>query len=130
MPELIGIETEKSLSGVQKILIYGLEWQVGYNDKVRIIYGLEKVIKHFSLAAFDTLHFSFEMDGMLCARIFKNDGMEIIYSTTGKNCGLEKSEYCFLFEESHRDPNLDLGMCCNILSSVSFVTKKTCKIAS
>lgn len=120
MPALIGVETERSLSGVQKILIYGMEWQVGYNDKLRIIYGLEKVINHFNLAAFDTIHFSFEMDGVFCARIFKNNGMEIIYSKPGKNCGLEKFENCFLFEEGHRDPNLDLGMCCNILFWFSF----------
>lgn len=115
MPALIGVETEKSLCRVSQIRIYGMDWQIRYHEKLRIIYGLEKVVQHFSLVEFDAIVFSFDMDGELCGRIFKSNGMEIVYYTPGSICSVQECEDCFIFEEKHSDSRLDMGMFRGIL---------------
>ena len=108
------------MCSVSQIRIYGMEWQIRYHEKLRIIYGLEKVVQHFSLVEFDAIVFSFDMCGELCARIFKSNGMEIIYYTPGSICSVQKCEDCFIFEEEISDSRLDMGMSRSIIFCISF----------
>ncbi|KAL8115084.1 hypothetical protein AgCh_021783 [Apium graveolens] len=62
LPTLLGKETERSLRGIESIIINGLRWKVKYNKKLRFIYGLKKLITYFALMECDSLHFSFDAE--------------------------------------------------------------------
>lgn len=108
LPTLVGEDTEKMLCGSQKIIIDGIAWNIRYHEKLRMIYALDELIEHFGLMVYDTIHFRLGLDGVLSARIYKMDGMKIIYSRPERTSRNRKCDDFFLFEESCEDTDLEM----------------------
>ncbi|KAL8116482.1 hypothetical protein AgCh_022842 [Apium graveolens] len=120
-----GRETEKQLLGVEHIVINGILWDVRYDAKLRIIYGLKQLIKYFGLVENDMILFSFDVNGEFCGRIFMCERKKSTRSTAESNMRRRPSGKFFLFEDNATDSPVEIGL---YLSQSNFNFKEYCGI--
>lgn len=99
MPTFLGQETKKQLLGLQYIVVNELEWEVRYDHKLEIIYGLKNLINIFRLSQNDSIWFSVDVNDELKGRFFLSCAMEITFSKAESSSRRLESDHCFIFED-------------------------------
>lgn len=110
LPTLFAEESILSLRGTREILIGGHSWNIRYDEKRRMLYGLDKLFKTFSLNLYDSIHFTLGVNGVLRGRIYKPDGMEIKYKKKERSSTNTTLDDFFLCEEWSEDSDSLMSM--------------------
>lgn len=103
LPTLFVEESILSLRGTREIVIAEHEWNIRYDEKRRMLYGLDKLVKTFSLNLYESIHFTLGVNGVLRGRIYKEEVMEIKYQKSERSYTNTTTDDFFLYEDWSQD---------------------------
>lgn len=90
IPKLVRDNYEHKLNSISEVEVAGSWWCSLYNNSGDYFSNMKKMMEHFKLSEKETIIFTINNTNVMSARIFKQDGKEIDYSSRIKGvseCG-------------------------------------------